>query len=314
MSRSNYNITAERAIPLCLVTAALLISGCPGQISGPAPDSAASDAKGADVAVPGIDAAAPDGPPQKDVRGPDLPDARSKDQQKPPTPDAATIKCGPCKVEISDSLYTKSATSGTVSGGQFMGSGWRSTSLNARVVYTLKKSLNCGLLEVSVTNFTPPQQYKHKTATVNCSKVECYVHFISLYEGAHGNPHKASSGGESQIELQATSEGSDKDDKIKLKTAACGWGTSGCGGGNKYTGKYNWNAAHNYQLKIRWTPTKVELSVDNKVTGSIPWSWPAKHPAPLPNLKHVFIGRDQNPGGGYLNGPVYSNLKISRCE
>jgi len=215
MSKYNPRRGLKRALLLYLAAAALLMSGCPGQISGPGSDLGAPDAKGTDAAAPGVDANPLDGP--KDTRGPDIPDAGKGDQQKPPIPDAATIKCGPCKVEISDSLNTKSATSGVVSGGQFTGSGWRSTSLNARIVYPLKKSLNCGLLEVSVTNFPPPQQYKHKTPTVNCSKVDCYVHFNALFEGAHGNHHKASSGDESQIELQATSEGSDRDKKIKLK-------------------------------------------------------------------------------------------------
>ncbi len=287
---------------LTLVVMAHLVA-CPGEVTVPSTtrDLASMDAAPDDVST------RPDQVSPGDHAAPDRKTA--PDLKKTPPP-----KCGSCKVSLGGSLASKSATPGAVSGGKFTGAGWQSTSLGSRLVFDMGKPVHCGVLEVQVTQFNPPMQYNHKTAGVNCAKVDCYLHFVSLYEQTHGNHHKASKANETQVALQATSEGSHRDSKIKFKIGACSWNNPACGGGTKYTQKYAWNPAHTYKLKIKWTYTGATFWVDGKQQGHTPWSWPASHAKPTPGLRHIFLGRDKNIAGGYLKGPVYSQLKVQVCN
>ena len=244
------------------------------------------------------------------------PDSGAREQHGE-QPDRDTVgpdrrsSCGPCRVLHRDSLASKKAIGGQASGGQFTGGGWRSTGWDTRIVYDLRRKVDCGRIRVDISDLNPPAQYKHKREPVDCSKVDCYVHLLAAFEASHGNQHKAVAANESQLEVQATAEGSWRDRKLKLKAGPCA--AAGCKGGTQYGVEQNWSRKSTYQLEVRWSPAEVVLFIDGKRQAGIGWKWPAGQP-PRPGLRYLFLGRDKNGGGGYLKGPIYSNAVVSVCD
>ena len=237
--------------------------------------------------------------------------------------------CGGC-TQIVDDPLNGSSTAGQVNGGRFLPEGgWQGNNPNNRIVYDLGGEINCGRLEVDVRNFNPPEQFIDLSGTeVDCSVVDCYVHFLSLYRGSHGNHHQAASNCESQLAIQAT--GLDPNDvgiqrhrRFKLKAATTGWD----GGGNNYSKLYTWNVDHIYRLRLEWNSEEVVLTVDGQLVASVELSWPCdegyqaqdspqctEHNGRRLGFRYFFLGRDKNTAGGYLRGPVYSNVKIFECN
>ncbi len=236
-----------------------------------------------------------------------------------------TLDCGPCcgnncTLVVEDPL--SGSTVGQQQGGQFVDGGWKTKKIDHRIVYNFD-AIDCGYVEVDLTNFNPPEQYDHKTENYDCDaeNTDCYAHILGLYQGSHGSQHKAANQGESQSAVQATGpETSDRPKKLKLKGSTCGWG----GGGTNYTPKYNWNVNKTYKLRLTWTSGKVTLKIDGEQKAQVALTWPGEGdfnpdpelcPAGDPHLAftHFFLGRDKSPGGGYFIGPTWSNLHIYNC-
>ena len=236
-----------------------------------------------------------------------------------------TVDCGACcgdncTLVLEDSL--SGATVGQQQGGQFVDGGWKTKKMDHRIVYNLD-AIDCGYVELDLTNFNPPEQYDHKTENYDCDApdTDCYAHILGFYQGDHGSQHKAANKGESQAAVQATGpETSDRPKKLKLKGSTCGWG----GGGHKYTPKYNWNVNKTYKLRLTWTSEKLTLRVDGEQKAQVDLTWPGEGdfdpdpelcPPGDPHLAYTyfFLGRDKSPGGGYFVGPTYSNVSIYNC-
>ncbi len=243
------------------------------------------------------------------------------------------LDCGPCcsstcRLVVDDPL--DGSTVGQRNGGRFVsGGGWQTRNLNNRIVYDLGAPIQCGRLVVDIRNFEPPNQYVHYTQSpVNCdaTDVDCYVHFLSVWRADHLNHHTAAQNCESQVQVQATGpETSDRPYQFKLKAATAGWD-----GGRRgaYSGRYFWDTSHTYHLVLKWNSERVALEVDDAgVVVRSPLSWPCDEgyqPMDSPNcldangrrldFRYVVLGRDQNPAGGFLLGPIYSNVKIYECN
>lgn len=190
----------------------------------------------------------------------------------------------------------------------------QTTSWDSRLIYDMGGPINCGEIEVVLTNFHPRPQYVHGSPNWDCNIVDCYVHFVALYEGLHGYHWDASNNNESQISLQATAEGSWRDDMIKLKPVPCNWYDPLCASATPYSHSFAWNTSEQYTMKVRWSHSAVQLSINSVHQASQAWSWPPSHPAPYPGLRYLFVGRDHNITGGYLNGPIYQSVTVRRCE
>lgn len=233
------------------------------------------------------------------------------------------VTCGACVKVVDDPL--DGSTVGMRNGGSFTAGGWRTNNLNNRIVYDLQREIDCGAYELTVTNFNPPDQYTHRTEPVDCDDVDCYVHFLGWYQGDHGNHHTSANGCESGINVQATGVESgsfERHRRLKLKSSTFGW----AGGGNSYTPKRSWDPGATYHLEVRWSSTEVVLRVDGVQQAAVQLEWPGDpgfEPSPAHctgpadcrmKLRYFFLGRDHNPAGGYLAGPVYSNVKIYDCS
>lgn len=239
------------------------------------------------------------------------------------------ITCGPCCGQCSEVFNDElnGSTLGTRSGGEWInGGGWQTHGLNNRIIYAFS-AIHCGYLEVDVRNFDPTNQYIHNSEPVDCDaeNTDCYVHFVSLYRGDHGNHHTAADNCESQLAVQATgpeTASQNRTKKFKLKASTTGWD----GGGNSYSNEYNWDTGHTYHLKLEWNSEEILFFVDGQQKARVDLSWPGdsdftpnESPECTDNngrrlaLTHFFLGRDFG-CQGCLDGPIYSNLVIYDCN
>lgn len=60
--------------------------------------------------------------------------------------------------------------------------------MDQRIIYNFDP-IDCGYVEVDLTNSSPPQQYDHKTTNYDCDApdTDCYAHILGLYQGDHGS-------------------------------------------------------------------------------------------------------------------------------
>lgn len=232
--------------------------------------------------------------------------------------------CGSCVPIIVDPL--DGSTLGARHGGSFTAGGWQTSHLDDRVVYDLGSGIDCGAVELTVRNFDPGSQYTHRSEPVDCDQVDCYLHALSLYQGDHGSHHTAANNCESMLKLQATGVETignfERHRRIKLKTATFGW----AGGGNSYTPKHSWDPAEIHHLELRWSSAGTELHLDGQLEASVSLKWPGDAdfvaaPAHCTGpadcrmkLRHLFVGRDKNAAGGFLDGPIYSDLTVYDCS
>jgi len=222
--------------------------------------------------------------------------------------------CCPCPsvaVLVDDQLTSAATCSGARNGGSFSDAGWSSSSWDSRIVYDFGQPLDCAALRIDAHPFSPPTQYVHNNGGY-------YLHPLSVYQGSHGTPWTGAGNHEAEIRLQASSDGTFRDKKIKLKTST-GTGADGWGGGTPgevYTKTaWNWNLDHVYRFCLDWNGQEVRLFVDGNQETQAALSY-APEGSPRPALRYLFVGRDKNTAGGWLDGATYSNLRIvagGRC-
>ena len=223
------------------------------------------------------------------------------------------------RVLLDDSLEQtcqEQVASRTRSGGQCTEQGWRTRGQNTRLVYELPHRIDCGRLEVEVTTIDPVNQYNHIRGDDN------YVNIVGIYEGDHGNHWTAAHNDETAMAVQVTSEGSFRDERFKFKAGACSWDYEDCEGGNRYLPPQrqqgiDWNLGHHYVMVFEWDRDEVNSYVRGDAGqwhGQTSWSWHQGHPDPRPGLSHIFIGRDRNGSGGWIDGATFIRVTLTEDE
>ena len=314
----------------------LLLPACGDNTSGSdiadALDEGRDDGSGADAAADGDADADADGDTEPDAEADDVADAddvpvavcgdgRCEDEEHCGTcPDDCCV-CPPSfpPPNVDDALTSAAECSGTRSGGEFDASGWRTTDRESRIVYDVGAPLDCGAVHVDIGPFDPLAQYIHGLDSSGCpdngtpddpdDDPDCYLNFLGLYQGDHGDHWTAAESHETTINVQATAENPEssfRNTALKIK-AVTGSGDGWGGGGDAYTEVVDWGLDH--QLCLEWDGTGTRLFVDGAFGAEVAFEWDSTG-ATGPGLQYVFLGRTTTSAGGWLDGATYSGLRI----
>jgi hypothetical protein len=227
---------------------------------------------------------------------------------------------------VNDTLFSSSECSGTVEGGSnfISGEGFQTRGRGNRIVYDLGYGVNCGSLDVDITNFDPPNQFVGSGGSCVC------VHIIGIFENDHCIGRDTVGADESVVLAQATNDGTTRDGRIKFKPSPCD--IEGCVSDNFYLPRriggdpgIAWQLDAVYHIHVEWTmlewgSAEIYARISgggHDYQGSMNVAWPAGHPDALMNLRYVTVGRDRQTVGecsGYLDGPIYSNLVVVDYE
>jgi hypothetical protein len=209
---------------------------------------------------------------------------------------------------------TCAARSHVGSDGLFKVDGWHQGGPNARVIYDLGQSVECGALDFTITNFDPTIQVAPNGGT------DEYHVLMRLNEDPAGQRLGHPSNtilDPSAVHIQVVrfdGQSLERHKRFRLST----WNAGGWSGDNRYTGKFgSWNLNHVYAVHVEWDSTGSRVAVTNMNTNAtrqvdVPVSWPPGETDPSLNLRHLFLGRDNcNHCGQTMTGPVWSNVRVT---
>lgn len=229
--------------------------------------------------------------------------------------------CGQHQTEVlyEDSLANAANCHGDMQGGAYVNGGWQTTAWGNRIIYDLHTGRDCGTVEFDVTNFNPTQQFGMGGKIGE----EPIVWIASVWEGTHGDHWAAHDNFETMVWLQVSCHPCHvppfpddfRDHAMLLNSSSVGWHDIGCPANLRhydFTSPISWSTDHVYRVKLRWNYAGPSIRVffdgqERSAWAEFCWGDTGN----TPNLRYVFLGQPHTSTNGFLNGPIYSNVRIT---
>lgn len=232
---------------------------------------------------------------------------------------------------LDDGSANDSGYLGVQSGGAFVAGGWQTTEFDSRIRFDLDSlgelldGIACGTVEVEFLNFDPITNLQGYCGTLQ-NNDDCYSNIIGLYEGDHGSPWTAAQTFETQLQAQATCEQCledlpgdlGRDRCIKFKGVSSDWATES-DLFNTYLPSSNdvaWESHldRHYTATFSWSCGRVDYGLEYDgvpLADGSTWAWDNVPVGTRPNIRHLFIGRDFGAGDAWIQGVIFSRVKVS---
>ncbi|MDY0001672.1 MAG: hypothetical protein RBU30_10285 [Polyangia bacterium] len=237
---------------------------------------------------------------------------------------------------LDDGSANDSGYLGYLQSGSFVAGGWKTTVMDSRIMFDLDSlgefpnGIACGTAEVEFVSFDPITNFQGDCGDYDPNGGdECYANIIGLYEGDHGSAWTAASNLETQIQVQATCEQCfnnqpgdlGRDRCLKFKGVSADWDVSD-NIVNFYLPSANdvaWEShmGRHYIASFTWSCGQVDYSLEFDGTphtaGNL-WFWGTAPAGARPNIRNLFIGKDNSVGDKWIQEVIYYRVKVTRNE
>ncbi len=212
--------------------------------------------------------------------------------------------------------------------------GWQVSGQSSQIRYDIDKKgeypngLQCGTVEVDFRALDPIDNFHDLSqCEIDGGLAECYVNFVGVYDGIHGDFHQSQASDESFLLVHAMHEKTTSAAwrNSRLKFMAGSWTYKSPGIMNSYLppmnqDDQNWAALTSsvYTASLTFDCAGVSYTLTRKDPGGAtkswsdngPWSWNGDPGDHQPNYKYVFIGSD-NANGFWIAGTIFQRVMVS---